>query len=1024
MIEKNKIFKGLNIEAAEVVPVLLLITQSVFLGIFYGTFDIGAHTLFLKTYPEEMIPKAYILSGIVGILLTSTFSKLQSKIRFSNLSKYTLLFIALFTILIRIFFEFSSAPWTVFLVFILLGPLNILAILAFWGTTGRIFNLRQGKRLFGIIDSGQVFGIIISSYAIPLVLTLLHGTKNLLIISSVSIVFAFIIEMIIARKYNLNIEDQKSTTKGEAMEQDQLKLKDFLKDRYISYMALFVIFSMFAAFFVQYSFLVVTNEQYKAEDDLAKFLAFFTGSMMIFTFIIKTFVYSKLVKTYGLKISLLLSSVLLAIFTGLAILVGVFSGYGVGTTGFIYFFLFISLSKLFNKTLKDALEGPSFKLLYQSLKKNIRFDVQAKIDGTINEIAALTSGILLSTLGLLAFIKIIHFSVFLFVLLVIWAFITVRLYREYRKSLEDSLKEKTHTEKEEETTWNLDKKEVTPSLLNSQLEIYKKYNPDEYIPFLLKVVQSIQPTEISNLNKQHKIEIYLLKLQNKVADNWNSYFSDRIEPLKMSTLKEVAHLLKSDNETDYFSALTYLFELDKKNQLSALWALLRVPDTQVQTITIRFCGTVQEFETCNTLVEFTESESLFADAFLSLKQMSDKCYSLLIQIFYKTEVTLSTQIAILDLIGNQNKPEVINFLLDNISNHKKEIRKKTIESLINLNFKASEKDYPKLFHALTANSQQVAWDISAMASLKDAEKSEVLFKSLEFEYQEHINQLIHVLAITYDSQSVQHVKNHLYSGNSEGIGYALELFDLFLSDEIKPMILAAFEDLPLTEKAHLLENYFPVEISSPEKMILRIINRDPNLISLTTKKIALQLYTQYYEEITNDIIAQLFNPEPELHLIANQIVNKIDPEKLTQIKNRIQTKNRLKLAKQSMTEGLDSISNYPISTSEIIQKYFNIEPPEYIELLSNFEFYSYNPSNILTTKEQVTNYFVFLIIDQDPNSINSVGYKLHFEGKYGVNEVLLEKDLLLVGIKKEQMNKLAVSNKKFTQKLINNLQND
>jgi hypothetical protein len=31
---------------------------------------------------------------------------------------------------------------------------------------------------------------------------------------------------------------------------------------------------------------------------------------------------------------------------------------------------------------------------------------------------------------------------------------------------------------------------------------------------------------------------------------------------------------------------------------------------------------------------------------------------------------------------------------------------------------------------------------------------------------------------------------------------------------------------------------------------------------------------------------------------------------------------------------------------------------------------------------------------------------------------------LLVGIKKEQMNKLAVSNKKFTQKLINNLQND
>ncbi|HCC29011.1 MAG TPA: hypothetical protein DEQ03_02975, partial [Marinilabiliales bacterium] len=86
MREKTNIFKSLNIEATEITPVLLLITQSIFLGIFYGTFDIGAHTLFLKTFPESMIPKAYIISGIVGILMTSTFSKFQSKIKFSNLA--------------------------------------------------------------------------------------------------------------------------------------------------------------------------------------------------------------------------------------------------------------------------------------------------------------------------------------------------------------------------------------------------------------------------------------------------------------------------------------------------------------------------------------------------------------------------------------------------------------------------------------------------------------------------------------------------------------------------------------------------------------------------------------------------------------------------------------------------------------------------------------------------------------------------------------------------------------------------
>jgi hypothetical protein len=102
--------------------------------------------------------------------------------------------------------------------------------------------------------------------------------------------------------------------------------------------------------------------------------------------------------------------------------VGYFSGYKVESSGFIYFFLFISMSKLFNKALKDGLEVPSFKLLYQSIKQEIRFDVQAKIDGTINEIAALTSGILLSILGALTFIQLIDFSLVLFIILGIWFF--------------------------------------------------------------------------------------------------------------------------------------------------------------------------------------------------------------------------------------------------------------------------------------------------------------------------------------------------------------------------------------------------------------------------------------------------------------------------------------------------------------------------------------------------------------------------------------------------------------------------
>ena len=52
-------------------------------------------------------------------------------------------------------------------------------------------------------------------------------------------------------------------------------------------MGIFIALSVVTAFFVQYSFMAVTREQYPAEEDMARFLGIFTGSMMIFTLLIK-----------------------------------------------------------------------------------------------------------------------------------------------------------------------------------------------------------------------------------------------------------------------------------------------------------------------------------------------------------------------------------------------------------------------------------------------------------------------------------------------------------------------------------------------------------------------------------------------------------------------------------------------------------------------------------------------------------------------------------------------------------------
>ena len=93
------ISKALNIESNERGIVLLLLTQSVFIGIFAGALDVGANALFLEAFSADLMPQAFMISGAVGIIFTSLYTWFQKKIPFRVFTILNLL-IALF-ILIR-----------------------------------------------------------------------------------------------------------------------------------------------------------------------------------------------------------------------------------------------------------------------------------------------------------------------------------------------------------------------------------------------------------------------------------------------------------------------------------------------------------------------------------------------------------------------------------------------------------------------------------------------------------------------------------------------------------------------------------------------------------------------------------------------------------------------------------------------------------------------------------------------------------------------------------------------------------
>jgi ATP/ADP translocase len=410
----------------------MLLTQSVFLGIFFGAFDINAHSLFLSIFDEKMMAKGYVVSGLAGIILTSLYTSFQRRVLFKNFAVANLIFVTILTLLLWIILMINPAKWVIFSVFIMLGPLNILAMLGFWGTVSRLFTLRQGKRLFGLVDAGLILGIIISCYAIPVLLSLNFKPHNILLISAAAVLISTIVQFIIGTRFNLT--SGKSVKETGTVVKKRSVLTVFREDPYVRVMGLFIALSVMTAFFVQYSFMAVTREQYPLEEDMARFLGLFTGSMMIFTLLIKLLVFSYLIKNYGLRTCLAISPVLVAFFTLIALIIGLLKGYTPAAgLGFMLFFMLLAMNRLFSKSLKDSIESPSFKVIYQTIDEKMRYEVQSGMDGTVNEVAALTSGLILAGLGILSFIKLIHFSIVLFFITVLWAFVALKLYSGFHQ---------------------------------------------------------------------------------------------------------------------------------------------------------------------------------------------------------------------------------------------------------------------------------------------------------------------------------------------------------------------------------------------------------------------------------------------------------------------------------------------------------------------------------------------------------------------------------------------------------------
>ncbi len=666
----------------------------------------------------------------------------------------------------------------------------------------------------------------------------------------------------------------------------------FREDSYTRTMAIFIALSVVTAFFVQYSFMAVTREQYPGEEDMARFLGIFTGSMMIFTLLMKLLVFSYLIRNYGLRTCLAISPILVAVFTAIAIAIGMFMGYTPeASSGFLIFFLILAISRLFSKSLKDSLESPSFKVIYQTIDEKIRYEVQSGMDGTINEIAALSSGLILTGLGVLSFIRLIHFSWVLFSITLIWIYVAFRLYTEYRKSvrraLETSVKSDSDNDGARETVFfNRFSAENTFrsdyfNLITGNYSGLELEGNSFYLDRIIRHSGSNHDTNLlpalKRISSNKNIDAAIRQQSDEAVEVLEKY------PSPVADVdKKISFARKSLSGT-------------KMPQTTEILRLLRDNSIESKRLAIFMIGKFRLSDMLPEVCECLNITGLEIDAYSVLSSFGKEAVDELIRFYLVSSGNIVTCKIILRLLGKAATPESLGFIFSRLWSNSRQLKEAALNCLIECDFEPSVEDKDRLHQYISDIIGIMTWNLSAKVCIEKG-TDKVLLGILMKEINRWTRFLFNILSLTYDSGSINKIRENLESDTVESVHYALEMIDLIIDYPVKPKLISLLDVASDEEKLKNLYRFFPGEVPDYNMLIEDIINRDYNFLSIWTKAATLRNMSDIEgDDMTESVVALLFSPEKILQEEAARLVAISSRELYRSASLRIPeiTKNRL-----------------------------------------------------------------------------------------------------------------------------------
>ena len=386
MIKSDLLIKLLHIRKSEMSKVLVMTGHAFFSGLGIALAFSAINLLLLKKHGTEILPVVYMVAMVFLLIVGKFYQKLEHSLSPSKLFTLVITTMTGWAILAFVVIG-KGAFWVTAAIYCSYFLIYLLHNLEFWGASALLFDVRESKRVFGFLNSGESMAKILG-YALTPVIVAIFDESYLLLTAGIAFGLSLLLWTRITNRHRseFHISHHKVASFIHSEEKARIGLKDDLLKK-SSQLALL---GALVLTLVQFAFLNKVDKTFSSSTHLALYFGIFFSTAKFFNLFLELTVSGRILERIGLKRSIMALPLVVAVLAIAAVSLGEFDVMNLEVHFYLFAFMMLS-----DEILSSSIHKPAFLSLFQPLTKDGRLTGHSISKGISEPIGMGISGLIL-----------------------------------------------------------------------------------------------------------------------------------------------------------------------------------------------------------------------------------------------------------------------------------------------------------------------------------------------------------------------------------------------------------------------------------------------------------------------------------------------------------------------------------------------------------------------------------------------------------------------------------------------------